>query len=140
MNRTLAGDGSESRPDPAIPSQRWQRIADYERAALENPDALVANLGVLSADMMWLESHIMTCLRAALDRTAPSPEALTRFLPAIQISAQLARQVQRFADFARRLEAGPSSALPPRSSRGTSAAGGPGDSHPAPGETRLGSS
>jgi hypothetical protein len=80
-------------------SQRLERIEEYLARALANPDALAANLGAINSDLMRIGYRMMGVINQALAESPQTQKELGKLLPAIAISAQLARQIHRLAEF-----------------------------------------
>jgi len=99
---------------PPPPERRLARSNDYRREALADPDALAANLGAINGDLMTIAYRLLQATDAAFARSDSPLEDFASLLPAIGVGSQLARQIQRFAEFARRLRPpqAPKPALP----------------------------
>jgi len=93
-------------------AKRPQRIRDYEQEVLNDPDALAANLGAVNADLMWISYRLGKVTRAALARSTNPLEDLAGLLPAINASAQVARQIHRLAEFDSRQRGGAANGAP----------------------------
>lgn len=86
-------------------SLRLQRIDEYRQEALANPDALSANLGAVNSDLMRMAYRLMHVADEVLAQSANPLEEMSKLLPVIGVSAQFARQIQRYAEFDTRARA-----------------------------------
>lgn len=98
---------SERRRNP-----RLQRIRDYQREALANPDALAANLGAVNADLMQIAYRLLKATNAAFAQSANPLEDFTALLSALNVSSQLTRQIHRLAEFDERRRGGAANVTP----------------------------
>jgi hypothetical protein len=99
-------------PGSALPSRRLnprlKRIRDYERDALNNLDALKANLGAINADLMRVDYRLLNATNAALARSSQPMEDFPALLPALNVISQLTRQIHRLAELDGKLPNGAS--------------------------------
>ncbi|NQU21149.1 MAG: hypothetical protein HQ567_07685 [Candidatus Nealsonbacteria bacterium] len=95
-----------AQPDPATPDVsklRLEKIREYLVESLEQGDALQANLGATSSDLMLMGFRLKEAIEKAMaDSSAP----LARFeqlMPAIEGYLKVTRQIDRLAQLDRRL-------------------------------------
>lgn len=114
---TTAGNGV---PRPTAPrrGRRLERIAEYRREALDQPDALRANLGVINADLMKIVGQLLRATDRALLGSARPEEDFRRLLPTIEVCLRLTRQVDRLAQLDGRLRCSSSPGRTPGSPAG----------------------
>lgn len=110
MSTTPSDRAGDQTPQPTTnPSgnqqqDKWQeRIQDYVRQALDDPDALAAILGATNAAMIGLNYQIMEAVRAALAKAANPLEDVPNLLPAFKTCSQATREIHRLAQVDRRL-------------------------------------
>lgn len=88
---------------PGIASKRLARIHEYLVDALEQVDALQANLGAASSDLMLLGFRMKDAIETAL-RDASNPLGqFNELMPAIESYLKVVRQIDRLAQLDRRL-------------------------------------
>ena len=104
MNTTPNRDPSDHPPGhpanlnpPMADDQRLTRIEDYRRQALANPDVLAANLGAINSDLMQIAFRLMKVTEQTLAESTQPCKDLGKVLPAIGMTSQITRQIQRFA-------------------------------------------
>src|ERR1700733_11419344 len=91
-NASMA-NGRAVHPGTRRKSQRLARINDYLQQALADPDALAANVGAVTTDLMRVEYHLMRAIDKALVRSANPLDEFQTLRPAIDTCAQLTRQM-----------------------------------------------
>jgi hypothetical protein len=117
LSSTTATAPSQA-PEPPLTgrrcNRRLQRIDDYQRASLADPDALAANVGAIGSDLMKMEYRLMKAINGALARSPDPIGDFATLLPAIETCAQVTRQIFRLADLSYRLRgARTSTSFPP---------------------------
>jgi hypothetical protein len=110
MSETLPEEKPEEAADPADSpptgrrrSRRLERIRDYQRGSLANPDPLQANLGAVNGDLMRIAYRLIKITDAALARSPDPAEGLAGLLPAVGACSQVTRQIHRFSELSHRL-------------------------------------
>lgn len=83
---------------------RSQRIADYLNASLTTSDALQANLGVVSTDLLVIAFHLKQVIEEALQEGPGALEEHEHLGPAIDQYLRIAKQFDRFAQLTVKLE------------------------------------
>jgi len=89
---------------------RKQRIDDFQRNALADPDALQANLGAINGGLMRLSYRMEAAIEASLAQIRDPAERFERLGPAIDTFLKVARQIDRYAQLDRRLSSPPTAA------------------------------
>jgi len=93
---TQATEPRQTAADPGGPSsaQRRALVHRFQAAALEEPDLLRANLGVLNGDLLLLGQSLSQWLATKMEPTKKSlPRSCRR---GIELVVKLARQNERF--------------------------------------------
>jgi hypothetical protein len=87
-------------------NRRLERIRDYQRQSLANPDPLQANLGAANGDMMQVAYRLRRILDVTLARSVGAPDDLPSLLAGVAAFSGLSRQIHRCSDLSHRLRAG----------------------------------
>jgi hypothetical protein len=84
--------------------RRGELVAEYMAEAMANDDTLVANVGVINADLMHIAAAFTKCLAAPLAE-AHCPEAIGEVLPALNQYLKVVKQLDRLTNLTLRLKA-----------------------------------
>lgn len=82
---------------------REQRTLDYLEHALSVDDPLSANVGAVSADLMFFAAQMRRIIAPALEKLPAEPSALAHLVPAVESHGRVARQIERLAALLERL-------------------------------------
>ena len=91
--------GAESRPPTR--DDRLQLIWAFQREAIRRADALAANLGALSGDLMLLAFQVGESLAGYGAATPNSPEQFRQFNQAADLQLKVLRQLDRLVQVER---------------------------------------
>lgn len=97
---------SSAQPDPAaadVSKLRLAKIREYLIESLQQADALQANLGATSSDLMLMGFRLKEAIEEALAKSTDSLGRFERLMPAIEGYLKVTRQIDRFAQLDRRL-------------------------------------
>jgi hypothetical protein len=75
----------------------------FQARALQRPDPLAANLGVIAGDLMGLAHGLAAGVQANLARGTASAEGRQRFVQDAELYLKFVRQIGHFAQIERRL-------------------------------------
>lgn len=114
MTNVLAGgtkvpEGANTAPaqlDPATPDvskMRLKKIREYLVESLEQADALQANLGATSSDLMLMGFRLKEAIEEAMGDSSNPLGRFERLMPAIEGYLKVTRQIDRLAQLDRRL-------------------------------------
>ncbi len=85
-----AGSGGEDR-DP-----RWERIRRYQEVALEKPDVLQSNLGVVTGGLLKYAYRLERWLDTEADKDSESPRKREQLRTNFDDYLRVTRQIERF--------------------------------------------
>jgi hypothetical protein len=91
---------------------RLARIREYLTESLQQPDALRANLGAASSDLMLLGFRLKEAIEEGLGDPTNALGRIERLMPAIEGYLKVTRQMDRFAHLDRLLRDNPPSGSP----------------------------
>jgi hypothetical protein len=114
MTNALAGgttvpDGTNTapaQPDPATPDvskMRLEKINEYLLESLQKVDALQANLGATSSDLMLMGFRLKQAIEQAMGDSMAPLGRFEELMPAIEGYLKVTRQIDRLAQLDRRL-------------------------------------
>jgi hypothetical protein len=99
-----AVDISCTLPNEALTNDlRVQRLVEYTADSLAKENALEANLGVINGDLMLLEYRFRQGLDELFKESPHSLEELTIAMPSVDAFLRIAKQIDRYSQFAAKL-------------------------------------
>jgi hypothetical protein len=85
--------------------RRLERVRDYLHESLAKADALAANLGAATSDLMLYSYRLHEAIAAEMAEAPLSLEQLEHLRPAVDAYLRITRQIDRFAHLDLRLSA-----------------------------------
>ena len=106
---TTAPEGANTalaQPGPAVPDVsklRLEKIHEYLVELLQQADALQANLGATSSDLMLMGFRLKEAIEQAMADSSAPLGRFEQLMPAIEGYLKVTRQIDRLAQLDRRL-------------------------------------
>src|SRR5687768_3005403 len=88
---------------PPTREERLGMIREFQSRALRRPDALSANLGLISGDLMLFALRIREAMEENLSGLPATPEGLRQFERQAETYLKFVRQIDRLAQIERQL-------------------------------------
>ena len=105
----LADVTDSGQPDPL-----WNRINRYRESALNKPDDLEANLGVINANLMEMAYQVRQQLEDVNEHLSDSPKKRELLRGGFDDYLRVAKQIERYSTIVIRIDAAPKQdRLPP---------------------------
>jgi len=98
-----ATNGGVQGDNPLNGARRQALVRAHQAQALQRPDPLAANLGVISGDLMGFAHVLAPAVQADLERTPTSAQSHRRFTHEAELYLKIVRQIDRLARIERQL-------------------------------------
>lgn len=101
--KPTAGDPSAN-PGPLSSEQRLALVRAFQAQALDRANPLLANLGILSADLMGFSHLLAASVQTNLEQLPSSAQGRKDLFQNAELFLKFVRQIDRLAQIERQLE------------------------------------